>query len=39
MSARRPDVTAIVLAKGTRMGSDLPKVLHELNGRALIRHQ
>lgn len=40
MNARQPDVTAIVLAggKGTRMDSDLPKVLHELRGRSLIRH-
>ena len=40
MNAQQPDVTAIVLAggKGTRMGSDLPKVLHGLNGRSLIRH-
>lgn len=40
MNERRPDVTAIVLAggKGTRMDSGLPKVLHELSGRSLIRH-
>lgn len=40
MNAPRPDVTTIVLAggKGTRMDSDLPKVMHELRGRSLIRH-
>lgn len=33
-------VSAIVLAagKGSRMGSDLPKVLHEVGGRAMIHH-
>src|SRR3712207_7376950 len=32
---------AVVLAggKGTRMGSDLPKVLHDLRGRSVIQHQ
>jgi bifunctional UDP-N-acetylglucosamine pyrophosphorylase/glucosamine-1-phosphate N-acetyltransferase len=40
MNAQQPDVTAIILAggKGTRMDSDLPKVLHELRGRSLIRY-
>ena len=40
MNAQQPAVTAIILAggKGTRMGSDLPKVMHELRGRTLIRH-
>ena len=34
------DLTVIVLAagKGTRMGSDLPKVLHPLGGRPMIQH-
>jgi bifunctional UDP-N-acetylglucosamine pyrophosphorylase / glucosamine-1-phosphate N-acetyltransferase len=38
MNAQRPDVTAIILAggKGTRMDSDVPKVMHELGGRSLI---
>jgi bifunctional UDP-N-acetylglucosamine pyrophosphorylase/glucosamine-1-phosphate N-acetyltransferase len=40
MNAQQPDVTAIILAggKGTRMDSDLPKVMHELRGRSLILH-
>ena len=35
-----PDTTAIVLAagRGTRMGSDLAKVLHPLAGRPLLAH-
>lgn len=35
------ELQAVVLAggKGTRMGSDLPKVLHDLRGRSVIRHQ
>lgn len=35
-----PDVTAVILAagKGTRMGSDLAKVLHPLAGRPLVAH-
>jgi bifunctional UDP-N-acetylglucosamine pyrophosphorylase/glucosamine-1-phosphate N-acetyltransferase len=34
------DLVAIVLAggKGTRMKSDLPKVLHDLSGRSVIQH-
>jgi bifunctional UDP-N-acetylglucosamine pyrophosphorylase/glucosamine-1-phosphate N-acetyltransferase len=38
MAAR--DLRAIILAggKGTRMQSDLPKVLHELHGRSMIEH-
>jgi bifunctional UDP-N-acetylglucosamine pyrophosphorylase/glucosamine-1-phosphate N-acetyltransferase len=37
---RYADVTAVILAagKGTRMGSDLAKVLHPLAGRPLIGH-
>ena len=40
MNTPQPGVTAVILAggKGTRMDSDLPKVLHELRGRSLIRH-
>jgi bifunctional UDP-N-acetylglucosamine pyrophosphorylase / glucosamine-1-phosphate N-acetyltransferase len=40
MMAQPRDVTAVILAggKGTRMDSDLPKVMHELRGRSLIRH-
>lgn len=40
MNARPSDVTAVILAggKGTRMDSELPKVLHELRGRSLILH-
>ena len=36
----RPLIEAVVLAagKGTRMRSDLPKVLHELAGRPLLEH-
>lgn len=35
-----PDVTAVILAagKGTRMGSDLAKVLHPLAGKPLVSH-
>jgi bifunctional UDP-N-acetylglucosamine pyrophosphorylase/glucosamine-1-phosphate N-acetyltransferase len=35
-----PQVAAIVLAagKGTRMKSDLPKVMHRIAGRTMIRH-
>jgi len=34
------DVTAVILAagRGTRMKSDLPKVLHTLHGRSLLQH-
>ncbi|HUK63361.1 MAG TPA: NTP transferase domain-containing protein, partial [Dongiaceae bacterium] len=37
---RHPDVTALVLAagQGTRMNSDLPKVLHPMAGRPLLAH-
>jgi bifunctional UDP-N-acetylglucosamine pyrophosphorylase / glucosamine-1-phosphate N-acetyltransferase len=37
---RHPDVTALVLAagQGTRMKSDLAKVLHEMAGRPLLGH-
>jgi UDP-N-acetylglucosamine diphosphorylase/glucosamine-1-phosphate N-acetyltransferase len=39
---RRPErpIRAIVLAagKGTRMGSDLPKVMHEIAGEPMVRH-
>ena len=40
MTTAHPDVTAIILAagKGTRMGSDLAKVLHPLAGRPLVAH-
>ncbi len=40
MNAGERGVRAVILVggKGTRMGSDLPKVLHELRGRSLIRH-
>ncbi len=35
-----PDTTALVLAagQGTRMNSDLPKVLHEMSGAPLLAH-
>lgn len=35
-----PTVSAVILAagKGTRMGSDLAKVLHQVAGRALVSH-
>jgi bifunctional UDP-N-acetylglucosamine pyrophosphorylase/glucosamine-1-phosphate N-acetyltransferase len=37
---QHPDATAVILAagKGTRMGSDLAKVLHPLAGRPLVAH-
>ncbi len=40
MSAAANDITAVLLAagKGVRMQSELPKVLHPLNGTPLIRH-
>ena len=40
MNRRHPDVTALVLAagQGTRMRSDLPKVLHPMAGRPLLAH-
>ena len=39
-SAKHGNVTAVILAagKGTRMGLDKAKVLHELAGRALVAH-
>ena len=40
MSVEERDLVAIILAggKGTRMDSDLPKVLHDLSGRSVIQH-
>ena len=40
MNHRHPDVTALVLAagQGTRMKSDLPKVLHTMAGQPLLAH-
>ena len=40
MSRRHPEVAALVLAagQGTRMKSDLPKVLHPMAGRPLLAH-
>jgi bifunctional UDP-N-acetylglucosamine pyrophosphorylase/glucosamine-1-phosphate N-acetyltransferase len=40
MNEEKRDLQAIVLAggKGTRMKSDLPKVLHDLYGKSVIRH-
>lgn len=37
---RHPDTIALVLAagQGTRMNSDLPKILHEMAGRPLLGH-
>ena len=34
------DLITVIMAagKGTRMGSELPKVLHPLAGRPMIRH-
>ena len=34
------DTTVIILAagKGSRMNSDIPKVLHEINNKSLIMH-
>jgi bifunctional UDP-N-acetylglucosamine pyrophosphorylase/glucosamine-1-phosphate N-acetyltransferase len=40
VNEERRDLQAVVLAggKGTRMKSDLPKVLHDLYGKSVIRH-
>jgi len=40
MNEERPMIDAVVLAagKGTRMNSDLPKVLHGVAGRSLLEH-
>jgi bifunctional UDP-N-acetylglucosamine pyrophosphorylase/glucosamine-1-phosphate N-acetyltransferase len=40
MNTEKHGVQAVILAggKGTRMKSDLPKVLHELRGKSVIRH-
>ena len=37
-SAERTDVVILAAGQGTRMRSKLPKVLHPLAGKAMVRH-